>query len=943
MEPGAGTIRGGGKRGGGTARCAPGAVGIYPQAVELSTAAGGKEGRMHTNYFGFDSKSFKSKDPRGFYRNANFDAACTAILRGIRMRQGFMLLTGEAGFGKTSILRRCMAEADDIRFILFDNPHLDFPDILNYLCADLGLPGDSLDSEQRNQLLRDALAAYGSRGQMIALLIDDAHHLHVDTLRHLWDFVEATAVVAGHRPQVVLAGLPEIDGKLRQPELRPLQESLQVRCRLERLNELETGLFLAYQLRAAGHTDGDLPSPDVVERVVHYCQGVPRAITLLCDTVLLFASLQAEHEITRAMVDEAARSCFLGDLADAPPAAPDSGDEFNLQGSDLDFSFDFALDEMPVAEPPVVAATAESEPATVVVPVGAPTASPAPQPPVADADLAAAPPVTILAPTSAVSPPLRPFMQLLNEIAAKQDRKGARDQEAFREFHRRYQWLSRSGSPAWLTHQEQRMTRLTQSQQPVLVALAITPRATPEPGGVLCALVINPSWWLYREIRVRLRSTDLEFANGGQAVSLRLLDGRDAQPVYLEYRLARAEPGPATLQLELDLLDHRGIWSAYHGPKEIHLAVPRRGDAGWGVSEDIETEPDRDRFWPDSPAMRADTPAFAGSTVVSASGMVFTLPLELTANDEHTHRLRAAVVAASQALGRGTALTRALLLVADSTQAPARIELVSRPFIILGRYNSTTGAGFGDFALGFVPDYARISRLHAVICALGDQLALMPASDQGQTYTGWNGQRLERGQWRLLEADDSLEICDLYQLKLTLAWDRHGERDPALDWDPQEPRDKFGHYLLDLVEVLHQRDQQAGNEDVRARLKNRYANLMLIQDRIAELNGVGNPGTLLYARFERDDAASRQVVHYYVPKWLSLGSSPQAGLRIAAAGVAPLHAELLFREGMYWIQNLAGPGSVRVGCHGLATNEVLALEVGDVLMIGAARFEFEAY
>jgi hypothetical protein len=59
--------------------------------------------------------------------------------------------------------------------------------------------------------------------------------------------------------------------------------------------------------------------------------------------------------------------------------------------------------------------------------------------------------------------------------------------------------------------------------------------------------------------------------------------------------------------------------------------------------------------------------------------------------------------------------------------------------------------------------------------------------------------------------------------------------------------------------------------------------------------------------------------------------------------VAPLHAELLFRGGMYWIQNLAGPGLVQVGCHGLATNEVLALEAGDVLNIGAARFEFETY
>lgn len=902
---------------------------------------------MYTDYFGFDSKPFKPKDPREFYRNADFDTACAAILQGIRARQGFMLLTGAAGLGKSLTLRRCMAEADDVRFILLGNAHLDFPEILNYLGADLGLPGGDLDAEPQGQRLLDALIEHASRGQAVALLIDDAHHLRAGVLRRLWEFVEGLAVPADQRLQVVLAGLPEIEGKLRQPELRPIQESFQVYCRLERLNEVETGLFIAQQLSVAGCTDSHLFSPAVVERVAHYCQGTPRAIALLCDTVLLFASLQAEREIVSAMVDEAAQICFLGDYAAAasppagiaPPGPAGGGDEFDLapMGSDLDLGFDFAADEMPAAEQPIAATVAGAMP-----PV-APAEAPAPQPAVVDVGSEPAPLETIPGSPPAVLPPLRPFLQLLDEIAVQQNRQGARDRETFREFRQRYQWLARGGPPRWLARYEQRMTRLAETEQSVLVALAVTPHAAPAPGGVLCALLMNPTWWLYREIRVRLRSSNLEFANGGQMISLRLLDGRDAQPVYLEYQWGRANPGLATLQLELDLLDHRGTWHAYRSPDEIRLVPPHQGEAGWGAGVDVVPDSGRDRFWPDAPASRADAVALAGPIAAGASGMAFTLPLELIADDERTHRLRAAATAARQALGRGTALSRALLLSADSTQVPARIELVSRPFIILGRYNPATGAGFGDFALGFVPKYTRISRLHAAICALGDQLALMPASDQGRTYTSRNGQRLKCGRWRLLENDDSLDICDLYRLKLTLVRSQSREHGPPPDWDPQGLRDKLGRYLIDLVEVLRQCDRHSDNEDARVELRNRYVKLMLMQDRVAELNDIGNPGALLYARFERDDVASRQVVHYYVPKWLSLGSSPQAGLRITADGVAPLHAELLFRGGMYWIQNLAGPGSVQVGCHGLATNEVLALEAGDVLNIGAARFEFEAY
>ena len=187
-----------------------------------------------------------------------------------------------------------------------------------------------------------------------------------------------------------------------------------------------------------------------------------------------------------------------------------------------------------------------------------------------------------------------------------------------------------------------------------------------------------------------------------------------------------------------------------------------------------------------------------------------------------------------------------------------------------------------------------------------------------------------------------LEICDLYRLKLVLAWERKWEPAPAT-WDARQPREKFGRYLLGLVDVLRQRDQQVGAEDLRKTLRQRYLNLLRVQDRVSQLNGVGNPGSLLYARFEREDAARRQIVHFYIPKWGSVGSSPQVGLRVEAEGVSPHHAELLFRDGMYWIQNLAAPDSVRVGHHGLATNEVLALEAGDMLMIGAARFTFEAY
>ncbi|MCO5760733.1 MAG: ATP-binding protein, partial [Chromatiaceae bacterium] len=146
---------------------------------------------MYTTHFDLNSKLFNRKNINKYYHNASFDAACADILDGIRKRCGFILLTGEAGVGKTFILRRCMADGADIRFVPLANPNLDFPDILSYLCTSLNLPVEHLDAEQQNRLFLDTLAAWTPRDQPIALLIDDAAHARVLRQPHPGAGIEA--------------------------------------------------------------------------------------------------------------------------------------------------------------------------------------------------------------------------------------------------------------------------------------------------------------------------------------------------------------------------------------------------------------------------------------------------------------------------------------------------------------------------------------------------------------------------------------------------------------------------------------------------------------------------------------------------------------------------------------------------------------------------------
>ena len=892
---------------------------------------------MYTAFFGFERKPFKPKDPKDFYRNADFDAACADLLDGIRERRGFALLTGASGVGKTCLLRRCMAEADDIRFIRLPNPNLDFPDLLQALCAGLNVPAEP-DEARRQQALIELLAKQARGHPPVALIIDDAHRLRVGALDSLWNFVQIPTIPA-QRLQVVLAGLPDIEGKLRQPELQPLREAILTRCRISPLIEAEVGLYLNHQFTvASGGKRHHLLSSAAIARIAYHSRGTLRAIAVLGDAILLLSSLYAEREITPDLVDEAALNCFLGDRPATATAAPALTDTIKVEaeaaiavspgrvdadsglpesgGGDLeelphfDFSFDFDLEE-----------TSNGEAANM------------PEPPhvaVADPVIPIEPQVSKIptAPTvMPVAPHLSAFLQWLGEIAEKRHYRAARDRAALQYFRNHYLRLARSGPQEPMQDCEQRLIRLDERQQPVLIHLVMAWPATGS-AGVLCVLLINPGWWQCREIRLRVGATGLRLDQDGHLPPLRLLDGRDAQPLYLGYHFSDTAPESAALTLELDLRDHRGEWRSFDSSL-IRLDCSATGHSGPADLAAFRLEPGPEA---------ADE--WAGLTL-AGGGLAGTPLLELTANAERSAALQAGI-APGEGFERGAPLTRVLLLATEPVYTPARIELVSRPFMVFGRHGSAAASGFGDFTLGFVPDYSQISRLHCVICALGDQLALMPASDQGPTYTGRNGQRLERGRWETLATDDDLEIGNLYRLKLTLAWDRKGEGEAPV-WDTGEPRDKFGRYLLDLIEVLRQRDRQTGNDELRSALGLRYARLLHMQDRVAALNGIGNPGALLYARFERDDAARQQIVHYYVPKWLPIGNSTQAGLRIDAPDVAPRHADLLFRDGMYWIQNLAAAGSVQVGCHALATNETLVLETGDVLTIGSAHFTFEAY
>ena len=262
---------------------------------------------MYTDYFGFQEKPFSvTPDPRFFYTNPSYQEAYASLLYGVHERRGFIVLTGEIGTGKTTLLRRLMENMEsNVRFVFFYNTTLTFEELLDFICDELGLPIKEAGRLQKiqvlNQFLMEQLASEGT----VVLLIDEAQNLGeevLENLRLLSNLETATEKLL----QIVLVGQPELETKLNQPELRQLKQRIAIQCRLERLDDEEVGPFITYRLNAVGYKRQQLFIPDAIQEIAYYSKGFPRLINILCDNALLIAYATSQRRITSDIIREAA-------------------------------------------------------------------------------------------------------------------------------------------------------------------------------------------------------------------------------------------------------------------------------------------------------------------------------------------------------------------------------------------------------------------------------------------------------------------------------------------------------------------------------------------------------------------------------------------------------------------------------------------------------------
>jgi type II secretory pathway predicted ATPase ExeA len=258
------------------------------------------------SFFGFQEHPFNpTPDPRFLYLTPAHREALAQLLHGVQAQKGFIMLTGEVGTGKTTLVVALLDRLEPTTAVaLVTNSLLGFEGILEYALKDLGVakPGDT--QAQRLFTLQNFLIERRRAGEKTVLILDEAQNLDPQTLeqvRLLSNFETRTEKIL----QILLVGQPELRAKLKLPQLRQLKQRIGLRCTIPPLTAAQVRDYIRTRLRVAGARDLRLFSPRAMVRIARYSRGVPRIVNTVCDHSLTFAYAGRVRLIDRDIVEEA--------------------------------------------------------------------------------------------------------------------------------------------------------------------------------------------------------------------------------------------------------------------------------------------------------------------------------------------------------------------------------------------------------------------------------------------------------------------------------------------------------------------------------------------------------------------------------------------------------------------------------------------------------------
>lgn len=267
---------------------------------------------MYLRRFGLRKPPFHvTPDPDFLFLSPGHREAIASILYGVEQRKGLVVIAGEVGVGKTTVLRSYLqkADADRFRFISLIDMRTSFRNLVLTINRGLGLSPSSEDLFELVPALHEALLKENRMGRTVALLIDEAQNMPVEALENL-GVLSNLETNTQKLIQIVLCGQPELEKKLDTYALRKLKQRIAIRFRIPPLTNKEGVAYIRHRLIKAGHDMGDLFTERAMRMIVRAAGGVPRTINILCDNALVTTYGSHRNRVTSGIVREVLKGQF---------------------------------------------------------------------------------------------------------------------------------------------------------------------------------------------------------------------------------------------------------------------------------------------------------------------------------------------------------------------------------------------------------------------------------------------------------------------------------------------------------------------------------------------------------------------------------------------------------------------------------------------------------
>ena len=283
---------------------------------------------MYESYFGFAQKPFSLlPDPRFLYESRTHRMALTMLQYGLHEQAGFVVLTGEVGTGKTTLLRQLLhLVREEVVVGLVTNTHRTFGELMKWVLLAYDLQFKEMDEVERHQVFVDFLLERYGEGRRVVLIVDEAQNLGEEALEQLRMLSNINSG-SDHLLQLILVGQPELRTMLKRQELRQFVQRIAIDYHLQPLSREDTLGYIRHRLSMA-EGNPDIFDDEACVAVHHFAQGIPRLINSLCDTALVYAfadeRMAIDMDTIIDVVDERTQSGGLGAFEVFPIDMPKS-------------------------------------------------------------------------------------------------------------------------------------------------------------------------------------------------------------------------------------------------------------------------------------------------------------------------------------------------------------------------------------------------------------------------------------------------------------------------------------------------------------------------------------------------------------------------------------------------------------------------------------------